>query len=64
MELEYYKKICDIQDRYIKGIISKTEYEQQIEIENLSYIAFLKDKVEQQKLEEYNRKVFYDVLFR
>lgn len=63
MELEHYKKICDIQDRCIKGIINKTEYEQEIEIENLSYIAFLQDKVEQQKLEEYNRQVVYDVFF-
>lgn len=44
MELEHYKKVCDIQDRYIKGIIGKTELEQLLEIERQKFIEYLQQQ--------------------
>lgn len=41
-ELEYYKTICYIQDRCLKGEISKSECEQKLEIERLKFIEYLK----------------------
>lgn len=43
-ELEFYKAVCDIQDQYIKGLISKEELEQKLEIERRKWINSLKEK--------------------
>lgn len=43
-ELEFYKAVCDIQDQYIKGFISKNELEQKLEIERIKLINSLKEK--------------------
>jgi hypothetical protein len=42
--LNYYQMLCQIQDDYIKGKISKEEYEQKSEIERLKFIGFLKEE--------------------
>lgn len=42
--LNYYQTLCQIQDDYIKGKISKEEYEQKAEIERLKFIGFLKEE--------------------
>lgn len=43
-ELEFYKAVCNIQDQYIKGLISKEELEQKLEIERRKWINSLKEK--------------------
>lgn len=43
-ELDFYKAVCDIQDQYIKGFISKEELEQKLEIERRKWIVSLKEK--------------------
>lgn len=40
-ELLYLRKVCKIQDDFIKENISKNEYEQQLESERLKYIDYL-----------------------
>ena len=46
-ELRYYQTICQIQDDYIKGKISKKECEEKIEIERLKFISYLQIQSEQ-----------------
>ena len=40
-ELQYYKNICDLQQQYIRGEISKEELESKCEIKRLEYISLL-----------------------
>lgn len=44
-EVDFYKAVCDIQDQYIKGFISKEELEQKLEIERRKWIISLKEKI-------------------
>ena len=41
-ETDYYKSVCDIQDKFIRGEISREEMEQKLEIERLKFIEYLK----------------------
>ena len=41
-ETAYYKSVCDIQDKFIKGEISREEIEQKLEIERLKFIEYLR----------------------
>lgn len=50
-ELLYLRKVCDIQNKYIKEEISKEECEQKLEIERLNYIAYLRERNERLKAE-------------
>lgn len=43
-ELIYYRNICEIKDDFINERISKTEYEQKMEIERLQFIEYLQRK--------------------
>lgn len=43
-ELQYYKNICDLQQKYIIGNISKEELDSRCEIERLEYISRLNKK--------------------
>ena len=43
-ELQYYKNICDLQQQYIRGHISKEELDSKCEIERLEYISILNKK--------------------
>lgn len=42
--LQYYKEICNIQNQYIKGDISKEELDSRCEIERQKYISYLNNK--------------------
>ena len=48
-ELNHYRAVCDIQDEFIKGKISREEMEQKLEIERQNQIIFLTQKVEKLK---------------
>lgn len=48
-EVAFYKSVCDIQDKFIKGEISREEMEQKLEIERQNQIIFLTQKVENLK---------------
>jgi hypothetical protein len=43
-ELQYYKNICDLQQKYITGNMSKEELDSKCEIERLEYISRLNKK--------------------
>lgn len=43
-ETAYYKSVCDIQDKFIKGEISREEMEQKLEIERLKFIECLRQQ--------------------
>ena len=45
-ETAYYKSVCDIQDKFIKGEISREEMEQKLEIERLKFIEYLRKRNE------------------
>ena len=48
-ETEYYKSVCYIQDKFIKGEISREEMEKKLEVERQNQIIFLTQKVEKLK---------------
>ena len=48
-ETEYYKSVCYIQDKFIKGEISREEMEKKLEFERQNQIIFLTQKVEKLK---------------
>lgn len=48
-DLRYYQAVCQIQDDYIRGMITKEEFEQKLEIERLKQIIYLTEKVEKLK---------------
>ena len=48
-DLRYYQAVCQIQDDYIKGKVTKEEFEQKLEIERLKQIAYLTEKIEKLK---------------
>ena len=48
-ELEYYKTICHIQDKFIKGEISREEMEQKLETERQNQIIYLTEEIEKLK---------------
>lgn len=48
-EKEYYKSVCYIQDKFIKGEISREEMEKKLEFERQNQIIFLTQKVEKLK---------------
>jgi uncharacterized protein YbbC (DUF1343 family) len=50
-ELLYLRKVCDIQNKFIKGEVSKEECEQKLEIERLNYIAHLMERNKQLRVE-------------
>lgn len=43
-ETDYYKSVCDIQDKFIRGEISREEMEQKIEIERQKFIQYLQQQ--------------------
>ena len=43
-ELAYYKSVCDIQDKFIKGEISRDEMDQKLEIERQKFIQCLQQQ--------------------
>ena len=45
-ETEYYKSVCYIQDKFIKGEISREEMEQKLEIQRLKFIECLRKQNE------------------
>lgn len=45
-ETAYYKSVCDIQDKFIRGEISREEMEQKLEIERLKFIECLRKRNE------------------
>lgn len=45
-ETDYYKSVCDIQDKFIRGEISREEMEQKLEIERLKFIEYLRKQNE------------------
>ena len=45
-ETAYYKSVCDIQDKFIRGKISREEMEQKLEIERLKFIECLRKRNE------------------
>ena len=45
-ETAYYKSVCEIQDKFIKGEISREEMEQKLEIERLKFIEYLRKQNE------------------
>ena len=45
-ELNHYRAVCDIQDKFIKGEISREEMEQKLEIERLKFIECLRKQNE------------------
>lgn len=48
-DLRYYQAVCQIQNDYIKGKVTKEEFEQKLEIERLKQIIYLIEKVEKLK---------------
>ena len=48
-ETEYYKSVCYIQDKFIKGEISREEMEKKLEFERQNQTIFLTQKVEKLK---------------
>ena len=50
-ETEYYKSVCYIQDKFIKGEISREEMEKKLEFERQNQIIFLTQKVEKLKID-------------
>ena len=48
-ETEYYKSVCYIQDKFIKGEISREEMEKKLEVERQNQIIFLTQKAEKLK---------------
>lgn len=45
-ETVYYKSACDIQDKFIRGEISREEMEQKLEMERLKFIEYLRKQNE------------------
>ena len=43
-ELNHYRAVCDIQDKFIKGEISREEMEQKLEIERQKFIKYLQQQ--------------------
>ena len=43
-ETDYYKSVCDIQDKFIRGEISREEMEQKLEIERQKFIQYLQQQ--------------------
>ena len=45
-ELAYYKTVCDIQDKFIRGEFDRETLEQKLEIERLKFIEYLRKQNE------------------
>ena len=58
-ETEYYKSVCYIQDKFIKGEISREEMEKKLEFERQNQIIFLTQKVEKSMVLCYNSFHFF-----
>ena len=43
-EIEYLRRVCDIQEKCLNGEIDREEYRQKKEIERLKFIAYLSGK--------------------
>lgn len=57
-ELAYYKSVCDIQDKFIRGEFDRETLEQKLEIERQNQIIFLTQKVEKLKRDMEKERCF------
>jgi len=61
-EIEYLRRICDIQERCLNGEIDREECSQKQEIERLKYIAYLSERSQALAVTINNEKTTQDIL--
>lgn len=61
-EIEYLRRVCDIQERCLIGEIDWEECRQKLEIERLKYITVLSERSQAVALAMNNEKMMQEVL--
>ena len=62
VELEYLKRVCEIQKKYIDGSIDKETYKKQMEDADLVYILYLQEISESLKLQKTQMEIVKDFM--
>lgn len=61
-EIEYLRRVCNIQDKCLNGEIDREECRQKLEIERLKYIAYLSERSQALAVTMNNEKTTQDIL--
>lgn len=61
-DIEYLRRICDIQERCLNGETDREECRQKLEIERLKYIAYLSERSHAMAFTMNSEKMMQEVL--